>query len=88
MKKKLHSAEINLKGGPFGLVRYCMLREKPFWFSSLGQHVKFGRTILVTSGGLKINLKKHGRKAMTIVGSFQEKRRLKMAEMTPRTFSE
>ena len=40
-------------GGPFGLVRYCMLRGKPFWFSSLGQQVKFCRTILVTSGGLK-----------------------------------
>ena len=33
--KKLHSAEKNLKGRPFGLVRYCMLRGKPFWFSSL-----------------------------------------------------
>ena len=32
----------NLKGGPFGLVRYCMLRGKPFWFSSLGQQVHFG----------------------------------------------
>ena len=30
------------KNGPFGLVRYCMLRGKPFWFSSLGQHVHFG----------------------------------------------
>ena len=26
----------------FGLVRYCMLRGKPFWFSSLGQQVHFG----------------------------------------------
>ena len=30
------------KRGPFGLVRYCMLRGKPFWFSSLGQRVQFG----------------------------------------------
>ena len=30
------------KGGPFGLVRYCMLRGKPFWFSSLDQQVHFG----------------------------------------------
>ena len=29
------------KNGPFGLVRYCMLRGKPFWFSSLGQQVHF-----------------------------------------------
>ena len=31
-----------LKEGSFGLVRYCMLRGKPFWFSSLGQRVQFG----------------------------------------------
>ena len=64
------------KNGPFGLVRYCMLRGKPFWFSSLGQQVQFcvfskfyrtfGRTILVTSGGLKKALTK----IMTIVDSF------------------
>ena len=30
------------KNGPFGLIRYCMLRGKPFWFSSLGQQVHFG----------------------------------------------
>ena len=30
------------KNGPFALVRYCMLRGKPFWFSSLGQQVHFG----------------------------------------------
>ena len=29
-ERKSHSAEKNLKGGPFGLVRYCMLRGKPF----------------------------------------------------------
>ena len=69
-EQKSHSAEKNLKGGPFGLVRYCMLRRKHFWFSSSGQQVHssgqqvhfgvfskfcrtFGRTILVTSGGLK-----------------------------------
>ena len=55
-----------LKGGPFSLARYCMLRgkkEKPFRFSSVSQHVQFGallkfcitfgRTILVTLGVLK-----------------------------------
>ena len=62
-RKKSHSAENNLKGGPFGLVWYCMLRGKPSWFSSLGQQVQlgvfskfgrtFGKTILVTSGGPK-----------------------------------
>ena len=62
-KKKSHNAEKKSIGGPFGLVRYCMVHGKPFWFSSLGQHVQFGvfskfcrtfgRTILVTSGGLK-----------------------------------
>ena len=33
-----------LKGGHFSLARYCMIRgkkEKPFWFSSLGQQVQF-----------------------------------------------
>ena len=30
------------KNGPFGLVRYSMIRGKPFWFSSLGQQVHFG----------------------------------------------
>ena len=68
LKKKSHSAVKNLKGGPFGIVRYCMLRGKLFWFSSLGQQAQFGvfskicrtfgRTILVTSGGLKKTLTK------------------------------
>ena len=31
-----------LKRGPFSLDRYCMLRGKPFWFSSLGQQVQLG----------------------------------------------
>ena len=51
-----------MNGGPFGLVRYCMLRGKPFWITSLGQEgtiwrlqnfeelVVELRTILVTSG--------------------------------------
>ena len=30
------------KNGPFGLIRYRMLRGKPFWFSSVGQWVNFG----------------------------------------------
>ena len=33
LKKRSRNAE-KLEGGPFGLVRYCMLRGKPFWFSS------------------------------------------------------
>ena len=60
--KKSHIAEKNLKGGYFGIVRYCMLRGKPFWLSSLGQQVKFcrafGKTILVTSGILEKTLTK------------------------------
>ena len=58
-----------LKGGPFGLIRYCMLRGKPFWFSSFGQQVQFGvfsefcrtfgRTILATSGVSKKKTKSH-----------------------------
>ena len=65
--KKVAQCRKNLKG-PFGLVRYCMLRGKPFWFSSLGQQVHFGafwkfcgtfgRTILVSSGGLEKTLTK------------------------------
>ena len=61
--KKVAQCRKKSKGGPFGLVRYCMLRGKPFWFSSLGQQVQFGvfsefcrtfgKTILVTSGGVK-----------------------------------
>ena len=39
--KKCLAMPKNMKGGPFGLVRYCMLRGKPFWFSSLGQRVQF-----------------------------------------------
>ena len=64
--KKVSQCQKKLKGGPFSLVGYCMLRGKPFWFSSLGQQVQFGvfltfcrifgRTILVTSG---VSKKKH-----------------------------
>ena len=37
MSKKLEA------GGPFSLARHCVPRkkEKPFWFSSLGQQVQF-----------------------------------------------
>ena len=38
-EKKSHNTEKKLKGGPFGLARYGMLRGKTgklFWFSSLG----------------------------------------------------
>ena len=75
------------KNGPFGLVRYCMLRRKPFWFSSLGQQVHFGvfwkicrtfgRTILVSSGGLKKTLTKSHDYSRLFS---KEKRRLKMLE--------
>ena len=40
--KKSRTMPKKSKVGPFGLVRYCMLRWKPFWFSSLGQQVHFG----------------------------------------------
>ena len=38
ISKKSLTMPKKLKGGSFGLVRYCILREKHFWFSSLGQH--------------------------------------------------
>ena len=65
--KKVAQCRKNLKGGPFGLVRYCMLRGKPFgsvpWANRyiLGSSEfcrTFGRTILVSSGGLKKTLTK------------------------------
>ena len=40
-RKKSGSATKNERG-PFSLVRYCMLRGKLFWFSSLGQRIQFG----------------------------------------------
>ena len=61
--KKSRNAE-KTERGPFCLVRYCMLRGKLFWFSSLGQRVQFGvflkfcRTILVTSGVSKKKFEK------------------------------
>ena len=77
------------KNGPFGLVRYCMLRGKPFWFSSLGQQVHFGvfwkfcrtfgRTILVSSGGLKKTLTKSHDYSRLFS---KEKRRLKMTSFS------
>ena len=86
---KVAQCQKNLKGGPFGLVRYCLLQGKPFRLSSLGQQVHFGvfwklcrtfgRAILVSSGW---SLKKR-RKTMTIVGSFLEKRRLKNQPQRP-----
>ena len=42
MKKNFEKSRTVPKNGPFGLVRYGMLRGKPFWFSSLGQQVHFG----------------------------------------------
>ena len=41
-RKKSRNAKKTERGGPFGLIRYCMLPGKPFWFSSLGQRVQFG----------------------------------------------
>ena len=51
-----------------GIVCYARKKEKPFWFSSLGQQIQFGvflkfcrtfgRTILVTSGVSKKTLTK------------------------------
>ena len=42
-RKKSRNAKKNETGeGPFGLVRFCMLHGKHFWFSSLGQRVQFG----------------------------------------------
>ena len=80
LEKKSRNAE-KTERGPFGLVRYCMLRGKPFWFSSLGQQVHFGaflkfcrtfgRTILVTSGVSKKNTDYVY--AMTLVDSFLKK---------------
>ena len=72
IEKKSHSVEKKSKGGTlWSRPRFCVLRGKPFWFSSYDQQVQFGvfskfcrtfgKTILVTSGGLK----KHYRKAMT-----------------------
>ena len=45
-RKKVPQCRKKLEGGtgPFSLTRYCMLRgkkEEPFWFSSLGQMVRF-----------------------------------------------
>ena len=47
-RKKVSQCRKKMKGGPFGLARYGMLRGKtgkPFWFSSLGQIVQFGAII-------------------------------------------
>ena len=40
-RKKSLTMPKKTERGPFGLVRYCMLRGKLFWFSSLGKQVKF-----------------------------------------------
>ena len=93
--KKVSQCRKKLKRGTrysmVSIVRYSMLRVEPFSFSSLGQQVQFDvflkfcrtfdRTILVTSGGLR-------RKAMTIVDSFEEKRRLKRDEVITNSFFE
>ena len=81
-QKKSRNAK-KTQRGPFSLVRYCLLRGKLFWFSSLGQQVQFGfflkfcgtfgRPILLTSDGLK----KHYSRLFS-----QERRRLKMGFST------
>ena len=47
--KKVSQCRKKLKGGPFGLAQYGMLRgkteKKLFWFSSLDQIVQFGAII-------------------------------------------
>ena len=46
--KKVSQCQKKLKGGPFSLARYCMLRRKTgklFWFSSLGDMVQFDTRI-------------------------------------------
>ena len=43
-RTKFAQCQKKSKGGPFGLVRYGMLRGKPFCFSSLGQQVQKIRT--------------------------------------------
>ena len=40
-QNKVSQCRKKLRGGPFGLVRFCMLRGKVFWFSSLGQQGLF-----------------------------------------------
>ena len=82
-EKKSHNAEKNWKGGnPLvspGMVCYAGKQEKPFWFSSLGQMVQFGsiifcsRTFVELFWSVQVVLKKHWRKAMTIVDSFLKK---------------
>ena len=58
-EKKSRNAEKNWKGGPFGLVRHCMLCGKLFGSVPCAHRWNlkfcrtFGRTILVSSGGLK-----------------------------------
>ena len=62
--EKVSQCRKNWKGDPLvspGNVCYAREKEKPFWFSSLGQQIQFkicrpfGRTIFVTSGVSKKN---------------------------------
>ena len=41
----LNRKSLTMKGGPFSLTRYCMLRGKLFLFSSLGEMVQFDTII-------------------------------------------
>ena len=80
-----HNAEKKLKGAPFGLVRYCMLRGKHFWFSSLGQRVQFGGFVkFCRSFGVELfwSLQVYRKKTLTKSHDYSrlfslEKRRLK-----------
>ena len=66
-KKCLTMPKKTERRDPLVMVCYAGKQEKPFWFSSLSQIVQlgaiifcrtFGRTILVSSGGLKKSLTK------------------------------
>ena len=83
-----------MKGEPFGLTRYGMLRGKtgkPFWFSSLGQMVQFGaiifcRTFVELFWPVQVVLKK---KTLTKSHDYSrlfciEKRRLKTEQLIKR----
>ena len=80
--KKSPTMPKKLKEGPFGLVRYCMIRGKCMlrdivcsvpWANrgNLKFCRTFGRIILVTWG---VSKKKHWRKAMSIVDSFPSRK--------------
>ena len=85
-EKMSHDAEKTQRWDPLvsrGIVCHAEKKEKPFWFSSLGQRVHFGdtlkfcRTILVTSGVSKNNTDEKSHDYSRLFS--KEKRRLKIA---------